>query len=61
MADKRPSFISACKEFFGFKPGQKLSDFAAEIKALSPSDKAEIAQGLRDAGFDCEDPVVQAV
>ena len=61
MTDKRPSFVSACKEYFGFKPGQKLSDFAAEIKALSASDKVEIADGLRNAGFDCEDPVVQAV
>jgi hypothetical protein len=54
MAQK--SFIGACREFFGFKPGQTLTEFGAEIKALSYEDKKEIAQGLRDVGIDCADP-----
>lgn len=42
------SFTKACKEYFGTKPGQKLTEFAAELKALTPEDKAEMAFGLSD-------------
>lgn len=31
------------KEFFGMKPGQTLTDFMAEIKALSPLEKDQLA------------------
>lgn len=51
------SFVAACKEFFGFKPGQTLSEFSGEIKALTHNDKMEIAAGLRNIGIDCDDPV----
>ena len=50
------SFVAACKNFFGFKPGQTLSEFGAELKELSYEEKLDIAKGLRDAGHDCEDP-----
>lgn len=50
------SFVAACKNFFGFKEGQTLSEFGAELKQLTHEDKMEIAKGLRDAGVDCEDP-----
>lgn len=61
MTDKRPSFTQACRTFFGFQPDQKLSGFAAEIKALSHKDKVEIADGLRKAGIDCDDPMPATV
>lgn len=51
------SFIAAAREFFGFRPGTGLNDFAAEIKALTFEDKLEIAEGLRQNGLDCADPV----
>ena len=54
------SFVAACKNFFGFKEGQTLSEFGAELKTLTHEDKMEIAKGLRDAGHDCEDPVQPA-
>lgn len=59
MAQK--SFIAACREYFGFRPGQKLTEFGQEIKALSHEDKLELAQGLRDVGVDCADPAPVAV
>ena len=34
------SFIKACKEYFGFKPGQNLAGFMEEIKALTQDDRA---------------------
>jgi hypothetical protein len=33
------SFTKACKEYFGFKPGQNLTEFMGEIKALTGEDR----------------------
>lgn len=57
VADQKQSFISACKAYFGLKPDQKLSEFGDEIKALSHEDKMELAEGLRQAGVNCADPI----
>lgn len=55
MAQK--SFIAACREYFGFKPGQSLTEFGAEIKELSYEDKLELAEGMRKhGGIDVADP-----
>lgn len=51
------SFTAACKEFFGMKPGQSLQDFGKELKGLTYEDKKEIAEGLRQVGVDCDDPL----
>lgn len=51
------SFVAACKRFFGFKDGQSISEFGRELKDLTHAEKLEIAQGMRAAGIDCEDPV----
>ncbi len=32
------------KKFFGLKPGQKLQEFAAEIRTLTPEDKEELVR-----------------
>jgi hypothetical protein len=32
------------KKFFGFKQGQSLQDFSAELKELSPEDKKELSE-----------------
>ena len=58
MAEK--TFTAACREFFGLKPNQKLTEFGQEIKALSYEDKLEIAKGLREVGINCADPVAAA-
>ena len=58
MAEK--SFTAACREFFGLKPSQKLTEFGQELKALSYEDKLEIARGLREAGVNCADPATAA-
>lgn len=51
------SFVNAAKEFFGFKPGQGLREFGAELKALTFNDKMELAAGMRNIGIDCADPI----
>lgn len=40
---KTKGFTSACKEFFRLKEEQTLIQFAAELKQLTPEDKAEMA------------------
>lgn len=50
-ATKPGTFVSALRHFFGIRPGTTLTDFSAELKALSASDRAELAQGLRDNGY----------
>lgn len=54
------SFVQGMREFYGFREGQGLSDFAKEIKALTHDDKMELASGLRAIGQDCDDPAPQA-
>lgn len=43
MAGKSMSSIMVLKEYFGYRPGEGLKDFAAEVKALSDADKLELA------------------
>lgn len=43
------TFMAACKRFFGFKEGQTLSEFGAEIKAVSDKDRKELAPMLSEA------------
>lgn len=37
--------VQAIKAFFGMRPGTTLTDFMGELKALTPEDKQELAQG----------------
>lgn len=45
------SFMSACMDYFGRKPGQSALEFKREIDALTDSDKSEIRDGLAALGF----------
>ncbi len=51
VAPKEVGFVAACKEFFGFLPGQTLMTFRDEVKMLSPKDQEEIRLGLIQNGF----------
>jgi hypothetical protein len=48
------SFMAACKDFFGFKPGQTLTEFRDEIKELTPADRQAIQIGLIQNGYKFE-------
>lgn len=37
------SFAVACKKFFGLLPEQTVGQFVAEVKALTPEDRREMA------------------
>lgn len=45
------SFISAMKDYFGFKPEQKLMDFRNEIGALTPDDRKYFIVQLAKVGY----------
>ena len=49
---KHCTFIMACREFFGYHAGQTLQEFAAEIRALSQKDKADLIEMFRTVGYD---------
>ena len=40
-----------CKEFFGYKPGQDMRGFMAELRELSDKDKAELCAMFKAAGM----------
>lgn len=37
--------INVLKNYFGLRPQQTVANFLAEVKALSPEDKAELVAG----------------
>ena len=48
MADEKKISIKPLKEFFGLKEGQKLADFAEELKQLTDEDKQQLSKGIED-------------
>lgn len=53
-------FVAQMKAFFGLLPGQSVTGFGAELKALSAADKLEFAAMLNAAGYPCDPPQVAA-
>lgn len=49
---RKCTFVVAMKEFFGLLPGQKLTDFMVELKALNDNDKAYFQKGLEQNGYE---------
>lgn len=51
------SFAQRCKTFFGKKSEQTLTEFAAELRALTDEDKAELVKLFNEAGMPTAAPV----
>lgn len=49
---KQMTFVQACRSFFGMLPNETLQEFVAELKALTPEDKAELIVLFRNVGID---------
>ena len=45
------SLLALCRKFFGFKPGQSLTEFGEEFKAMSPEDKADLKKSFEAMGY----------
>jgi len=56
MSVKVMSFLGACRDFFGYKPGETGADFYRELKELTLHDRAEITAGLEQNGYKIEEP-----
>lgn len=54
---KSMTWAGACKNFFGLKPGQTLQEFGAEIKALTPGDKAEMISLFKTVDITVEEKI----
>lgn len=48
---KETTFAVACKEFFGFKPQQTMTEFMQELKELTPEDKATLSKDFEKVGY----------
>jgi hypothetical protein len=48
---KQCSFMVACKEYFGFREGQKLSDFMVEIRELTEADRVYFIALFPSVGY----------
>jgi hypothetical protein len=49
---KQTSFAVACKDFFGFKPGQTMTDFMNELRQLTDKDKADLTKMFPSVGYE---------
>lgn len=47
----RAASTKALKEFFGLRPGDKLADFAGELKELSNESKLQLSDGIQDGSL----------
>jgi len=46
------SFTAACKHYFGYKPGQTLGEFMAEVKELTPEDRVYFTKLFPSVGIE---------
>lgn len=46
------SFTKACKDYFGYLPGQNLSGFMAEVKALDETDRIYFRKEFLKVGIE---------
>ena len=49
-------FLGACKDYFGFQPGQTLRAFADEMNAIDYGFKMEIFEFFKAQGIECVAP-----
>jgi hypothetical protein len=48
---KEMSFVEAMKDYFGFLPGQNMTQFFAELKVLTPVERDWFKQNLVTVGY----------
>jgi hypothetical protein len=51
MTDEKKFSVKVLKEFFGLREGDKLADFAQELKALSDEEKQQLHDGIEDGSL----------
>lgn len=48
---KEMGFIAGIKEFFGYKPGQTMQEFMAEVKELDHNDREYFRREMAKVGY----------
>lgn len=48
MTTEKTSNAVTIKKFFGLKPGQTTGEFLKEFQALSPEEKEQLAEGIKN-------------
>ena len=48
----KQQFTTACLKFFGKKPDQSLTEFAAELKQLTDQDRDDLRAMFKDIGIE---------
>jgi hypothetical protein len=51
MDEKPQSDVVILKNYFGYREGDGLAQFSAELKSLSPEDKDKLADGIRNGNL----------
>lgn len=49
---KQMTLTAALKDYFGYKPGQTLGDFMAEVKALTIEDRKYFIREFVKVGYE---------
>lgn len=49
---KSMTFVTAMKDYFGLQPGETVSGFLTEIRALTDADKAWFRANLPSVGYE---------
>ena len=51
METETKTFIARCREFFGYRAGTGMSDFVAELRALTQEDREELVRLFNESGM----------
>jgi hypothetical protein len=49
--EKKTTSIKTIKDYFGFREGDSMKDFAAEMKGLSQEDKEQLCEGIENGSL----------
>jgi hypothetical protein len=49
---KQMTLTTACKDYFGYKPGQTLGEFMQEVKALTTDDREYFKREFLKVGYE---------
>lgn len=53
---EQKSFVKAMRDQFGFRPGDTLKDFSAELRALTDKDRQELTEEFGKIGVEIVAP-----
>ncbi len=52
----KKTFIAACKDHFGYRPGEGLKEFSGELRMLTIEDRKDLTAEFSKIGIEIEVP-----